>query len=108
MNEGNYKNPIGPPSAEGPAYLSSYAYSRQKNARRGGQDVANSFNRTFSGSPRNGWADLTEQEVELGRSGVPGPNQAKLGQQRLNMTFAAADPTKFYQTSFQMRANRTK
>lgn len=56
----------------------------------------------------DGWSDLTDAVIQVGRSGVPGPNQAKLGQQRLNMTFAAADPSNFYQNSFQMRANRTK
>lgn len=107
MFEANYKNPIGPPAAEGPSYLSSYAYSRRKNKERGGQDVANTFNRTFCGG-QSGWTDLIDEEVEVGRSGVPGPNQAKLGQQRLNMSFSSVDPTNFYENSFQMRANRTK
>lgn len=109
MNEANYKNLIGPPTQEGPGYLSIYSNNRRRNSMRGGQDIPRTFNRTSMGTREtNGWADLSEAVVEVGRSGVPGPNQSKLGQQRLNMTFAAADPTNFYQNSFQMRANRTK
>ena len=109
MNEANYKNLIGPPTQEGPGYLSIYSNNRRGNSMRGGKDMARTFNKTSMGTREsNGWADLSEAVVEVGRSGMPGPNQSKLGQQRLNMTFAAADPSKFYQNSFQMRANRTK
>ena len=81
MNEANYKNPIGPPTAEGPGYLSIYSNNRRRNSMRGGPDVARTFNSTAYGlREKNGWDDLTEKVVPVGRSGVPGPNQSKLGQ----------------------------
>lgn len=101
MNEANHKNPIGPPTAEGSDYLSVYAINRRRNSLRGGADLARTLNRTSQGSRlRNGWADLADDIIEVGRSGVPGPNQARLGQQKLNLSFVDHDPSNYFQNSF--------
>ena len=108
MYESNWRNPVGSVKNEGNGYLHVYSNGRRRNSVKNA-DLAKTFNPAqSSGIDQNGWSDLVEKDVKVGVSGVPGPNQAKLGQQKLNISFANHDPKKFYCSSFQTRANRSK